>query len=67
MHYNQRRTYTGTKIEEFLPCLSTDLECNQETTHPTENNQHDMQEEDEQHGPNQEMDQEYHDHIEHWF
>lgn len=40
------------KIEEFLTCLSTDLECNQETTHPMENNQRDMEEEDEQHGPN---------------
>lgn len=53
--------------EKFLTCLLADPECDQGTTHPMENNQHDMEEEDEQHGPNQEMDQEYHDHIEHWF
>ena len=46
------------EIEEFLTCLSVDPECNQETTHPTKNNQHDMEEGDEQHGPSQEMDQE---------
>jgi len=45
------------EIEEFLTSLSTDLECNQETTDPMDNNQHDMEEEDEKHGPNQEMDQ----------
>lgn len=41
----------------LLTSLLADRECNQETTHPTENNQHDMKEEDEKHGPNQEMDQ----------
>lgn len=33
--------------ENFLTCLSADPECDQETTHPMENNQHDMEEEDE--------------------
>ena len=54
------------EIKEFLTCLSADPECNQETTHPMENNQHGMEEEGEQHGPNQEMDQGYHDYIKNW-
>lgn len=55
------------EIKEFLTCLSADPEYNQETTHPKDKNWRDMEEEDVQHGPNQEMNQDHHVYMEHWF
>jgi hypothetical protein len=52
------------EIEEFPPCPSSDPLCIQEV------NQEDlygMVEEDIQSGPNEEVNQGYHDYIEHWF
>lgn len=57
------------KIEERSTCLSTNLVCILETNHPQEDNQvnHGMILEDFQSGTNEEVNQEHHNYIEHWF
>lgn len=57
------------EIEEHSPCLSTNLVCILETNHPQEDNQvnHGMIMEHFQSGTHEEVNQEHHDYIEHWF
>jgi hypothetical protein len=55
------------EIEEFLICLSEEPLCTNETSHLKEDDLQGMIEGDMQSGLNEEVNQEHHDFIEHWF
>ena len=63
----EREKSLAPKNEEFIACLSVAPICTQETAHPKEDNLHGMAEEDMQQDPNEEMDQDHYDYIEHWY
>jgi hypothetical protein len=55
------------EIEDLSTCLSTNLVFLLETNHPQEDNLHGMTEEEFQSGPHEEVGQDHHDYIDHWF
>jgi hypothetical protein len=66
------KTFDGEKtlepeIEEFLPCLSSDPLCIQETNQQIVEDLHGMTKEDIQSGGNEQVNQGHHDYIELWF